>query len=107
MIMFKKCIECGGKLEKVSVKREKIELEAWKCSKCGEEYYPSEQITKFEIMTGRMKKYVRKARIVGMSIVVTIPKELTEKYDIEQGELLYFEPRKEGLLLKPIETAKR
>jgi DNA-directed RNA polymerase subunit M/transcription elongation factor TFIIS len=105
--MIRKCIECGGRLEKVSVKREGVSLEAWKCSKCGEEYYSSEQVTKYEIMTGKMKKYVRKARIIGMSIVVTIPKELTEKYDIDQGELLYFEPKKDGLLLKPIETVKR
>ena len=103
-MMIKKCIECDGEVKKSSIVKKGIVLEAWECQKCGEKYIPSREMSRYEILTGRRKTHVRKVGPIGASLKITIPKDIAEKFGIGEGELLYFEPKKEGIMMTPIDS---
>ena len=71
------------------------------CPKCGEEYFTSTELTKFDILSGR-KKMVRKFGVLGDSTIMRFPSNLIKHYKIKPGDFGIFEEVPEGILIKPL-----
>ena len=83
------CPVCESGLEETTVIRKEIKLHGFKCKKCGEVVFPSSEIFRYEVLSG--KRNVREIRKVGNSIVIGIPKSLAKDVGIKSGDLAYFE----------------
>jgi len=83
------CPICESSLEETTVIRKGIKLHGFKCNKCGEVVFPSSEVFRYEILSG--KRNVREVRKVGNSIVIGIPKNLAKNIGIKPGDLAYFE----------------
>ncbi len=89
MAEIKNCA-CGGKMADTAVERSGIKLKGLKCKKCGEIYFPSSEMMRYEILTGR-SSLVRKVRKSGDSMIVTVPKQIIEKFSVHEDDMIYFE----------------
>ena len=98
---IKKCYKCGNGIKATQCVKEGITLNCLKCTKCGEEYFTSSELIKFDIKTGR-RKMVRKFGIVGDSTVMRFPSAIIKGYSIKPGDYGLFEKRPEGILINPI-----
>jgi len=83
------CPVCESGLEETVVFRKGIKLHGFKCKKCGEVVFPSSEVFRYEVLSG--KRNVREIRKVGNSIVKGIPKHLAKDVGIKAGDLDYFE----------------
>ncbi len=90
-----KCPICKGKMEKIkdNITQDKVDFEAYKCSKCKEELMNLQQLKKLA------KKYreLRKSKEItfskwGNSIGIRIPSEYVDAFNIKAG--------KQGILTK-------
>lgn len=102
MMTMEKCVICGGMLGKHSEISEGVLIRGWKCKKCGEGFFPSTEMLRWEVLTGRRKKFARKVRCVGTSKVVTLPEEIIAKENIHESDFILFQKIKQGILLKII-----
>ncbi len=98
---MKTCYKCKEKLKVATIIREGIKLNCMRCSKCGEEYFTSTELIKFDILTGR-RTLVRKFGSLGDSTIMRIPPKILKDYKIKPGDFGVFEERPEGILIKPI-----
>ena len=98
---MKTCYKCNSDVKVAKCVKEKIELDCMKCSKCGEEYFTSSELVKFDILTGR-RKMVRKFGALGDSTIMRLPPKLLKDYKIKPGDYAVFEEVAEGILIKPI-----
>ncbi|MBI5061571.1 MAG: AbrB/MazE/SpoVT family DNA-binding domain-containing protein [Candidatus Aenigmarchaeota archaeon] len=81
--------ECGG-----TMKRTRIEImpdlfsEGYKCAKCGETEFTEEQMRKaLRVKEKAIKIMVtRRLGMVGESVILRIPKEVTERMNLKEGE---------------------
>ncbi len=95
------CYKCNGKVKVSKCKKEGISLNCLKCIKCGEEFFTSSELVKFDILTGK-RKLIRKFGILGDSTVMRFPTKILKDYKINPGDFGVFEERPEGILIKPI-----
>jgi Zn-finger nucleic acid-binding protein len=51
---MKTCYKCNVDVKIAKCKKEEIELDCLRCPKCGEEYFTSSELTKFDLLTGRV-----------------------------------------------------
>ncbi|MBC8500586.1 MAG: hypothetical protein ISS25_03460 [Nanoarchaeota archaeon] len=98
---MEKCYKCGTNVKVDKSIKEGVALDCLKCPKCGEEYFTSSELVKFDIMTGK-RKLVRKFGVLGDSTVMRFPSKVLKNYDIKPGDYGVFENRPEGILIKPI-----
>lgn len=95
------CYRCNTAVKISKSIKEGIELNSLKCPRCGEEYFTSSELTKFDILTGR-RKMVRKFGILGDSTVMRFPPNIVKHYGIKPGDFGIFEEVPAGILIKPI-----
>ena len=95
-----KCV-CGGKLSHTSIEKNGVKLKVQKCSKCGEIYIPGSEMLKYDIIKGR-SSMVRKIRKSGDSLIVTVPKQIVEKFNVHDGDVIAFEHHEKEIKLKII-----
>lgn len=95
------CYKCKVKVKKKTVIKDGVELYCLKCPKCGEEYFTSSELMKYDILTGK-RKMIRKFGILGSSSIIRIPDKIIKKYKIKCGDFGYFEELSEGFLIKPV-----
>lgn len=95
-----RCVTCNKDLVKTTVKRRSVEMHGQKCPKCGEIYFPSSEIAKYEMLTG--KSIRRKFRESGNSIVITVPTQIVKKLNIHEDDIAIYEPEKDGFKVKVI-----
>ena len=98
---MKKCYKCGTAVKSRTCVKEGVRLHCMRCPKCGEEYFTSSELLKFDILTGR-RKLVRKFGVLGESIIVRVPDKILQEYKIKPGDYGVFEKRREGILIKPV-----
>lgn len=93
-MMIRKCIMCGGKLEKKKIDHIVYEINLGKfpafVCKCGEEYYDEETVNR---MTKKGKQLgllglAKKTKISysGKSLMVRIPKEIAKFAHLQKGK---------------------
>ncbi len=78
---------------------------AYKCQKCGEEFFTEEQAKEMGARTEELKEYVfgfkRSVTVSGRSLVISVPHELAEYLHIKQGQKIKIVPiAKEGFMVK-------
>ncbi len=97
---MKKCIVCEGDLREYSELSEEVEIKGWKCTECGETFFTSSEMLRWEVLTGRRPKEVRKVRKMGNSLMVTLPNELVRDTGIHSDDLALFKKVKDGILIE-------
>lgn len=95
------CYKCEGDLKTSQSLKEGVALHCLKCVKCGEEYFTSSELIKFDIKTGK-RKLVRKFGVLGDSMVMRFPSVILKDFKIKPGDYGIFEKKPEGILIKPI-----
>ena len=98
---LKTCYKCKSAVKIATCIKEGIKLNCLRCSKCGEEYFTSSELIKFDILTGK-RKLVRKFGILGDSTVMRLPPKIVHNYNIKPGDYALFEEKREGILIKPV-----
>ncbi|MBI3413136.1 MAG: AbrB/MazE/SpoVT family DNA-binding domain-containing protein [Candidatus Aenigmarchaeota archaeon] len=85
--------ECGKKARQAAIKYKGYEVRGWKCS-CGNDYIHPEDSLKVSKLE-KSKGVEVKVGLLGDSVIIRIPKELSEIYGIRKGSTLKLVP--EGL----------
>ena len=98
---MKKCYKCGGDIKVSKCVKEGITLNCLRCPKCGEEYFTSSELVKFDILTGK-RKLVRKFGVLGDSTIIRFPTQVLKDFKIKPGDYGVFEKKPEGILIKPV-----
>ena len=98
---MKTCYKCGTNVKIATCIKEGVTLNCLKCPKCGEEYFTSSELIKFDIKKGK-RKLIRKFGILGDSTVIRFPTEILKDYKITPEDYGVFEEKPEGILIKPI-----
>jgi hypothetical protein len=97
---MKTCYKCGTEVRAAKCVKENISLDCLKCPKCGEEYFTSSELVRFDIMTGR-REMIRKFGILGDSTIMRFPSKVLKKHRIKPGDYGVFQDRPDGILIKP------
>lgn len=85
--------ECGKMAKKSKLSYKHYEVRGWKCNKCGKEYIHPEDSLKVSRLEKLKKEKVRvKVGVVGQSMVIRIPKELSGIYGLKRGESVTLTP---------------
>ncbi len=95
------CYKCKSKVVATKCVKEGITLECLRCPSCGEEYFTSSELIKYDLLTGR-RKLTRKFGALGDSTIMRLPPKLLRDYNIKPGDYALFEERREGILIKPV-----
>lgn len=98
---MKTCYKCGTDVKIAKCVKEGVTLNCLKCPTCGEEYFTSSELIKFDIKTGK-RKLIRKFGVLGDYTVMRFPAQVLKDYKIKPGDYGVFEKRQEGILIKPI-----
>lgn len=99
------CYKCNVKVKAQVVVKDGVRLQCLKCPKCGEEYFTSSELMKYDFHTGK-RKMVRKFGVLGNSSVIRIPEDVVHNYKIKPGDYGFFEEKQEGILIKPVSASK-
>ncbi len=99
---MERCVLCKGELNPLKEQSEGIEIKGWKCAKCGETFFPSSEMLRWEVLTGKRSDLARKVRKIGNSIAVTLPKKLVKEIGIHKDDYILFEKTNRGTLLKVV-----
>lgn len=100
---MKNCYKCGVAVKSAKCVKEGITLNCMKCPKCGEEYFTSSELIRFDIKAGK-RKLVRKFGTLGDSPMIRIPAKIIHDLKIKPGDYGVFEEKPEGILIKPIQA---
>ncbi len=95
-----KCV-CGGSLKDDSLMKNGVKLSVQKCIKCGEIYIPGSEMMRYDIIKGT-SPMVRKIRKSGDSLIITVPKQIVEKFNAHDGDYITFEPNEKEVRIKII-----
>lgn len=95
-----KCI-CGGLLSQTTIEKDGVRMKAQKCKKCGEIYIAGSEMLRYDIIKGK-SSIVRKVRKSGDSLVVTVPKQVVEKFNVHDGDVIAFELNEKEIKLKVV-----
>lgn len=98
---MKKCYKCNTDVKPAKCVKDGISLKCMRCQKCGEEYFTSSELIKYDIKTGK-REMIRKFGTVGDSIVLRLPSKVLQDYKIKPGDYGVFENRSDGILIKPV-----
>ena len=99
---MERCALCKGELNPHKEESGGVEIKGWKCKKCGETFFLASEMMRWEVLTGKRSDIARKARKIGNSIVVTIPKKLVKEIGIHKDDYILFEKTDKGTLLKVV-----
>lgn len=97
-----KC-ECGGAMEKIKTSWKGIVVRGWRCKLCREEIInPVDSQKALEIEKARKEKKLKvKLRMVGKSIVVTVPSIIKEIENLKTGQEVEWSIEGKKLVLTP------
>ena len=80
-----RCIKCDDVMEKKIFTIEGIKIRGWECSKCKETVLHPEDSQKMFIFNKLKKGLSVKVGELGKSLIVRIPREVAEFYNISKG----------------------
>lgn len=98
---MKNCYKCGAEIQSTQCVKDKIKLNCMKCPKCGEEYFTSSELIKYDILSGK-RKMVRKFSTLGDSTIIRFPTSVLENYKIKAGDYGVLEEKDDGILIRPV-----
>lgn len=75
-------------------------IDGWKCSRCGEVYYDSDQAQKILILNKLKKqKFHLKLNKVRSNLILRIPKEVSDVLELEDGSEVEFSLKDDDKIL--------
>lgn len=98
---LKTCYRCGAGLREATILKEGVPLYCMRCPSCGEEYFTSSELIRFDILTGR-RSDVRTFGTLGDSTILRLPPAIVARYGIKPKDLAVFEERSDGILIRPV-----
>ena len=98
---MKTCYKCGSNVKSAKCIKEGVTLNCMRCPKCGEEYFTSSELLKFDIKTGK-RKLIRKFGILGDSTTIRLPSQIIKEHNIKPGDYGIFENKPDGIFIKPV-----
>jgi len=98
---MKTCYKCKVSVKEAEIIKDGVKLKCLKCPKCGEEYFTSSELVKYDILRGK-RKLVRKFGTLGVSSIIRVPEKVIKDFNIKSGDYGVFEERPDGILIKPI-----
>ncbi|MBS3098417.1 AbrB/MazE/SpoVT family DNA-binding domain-containing protein [Candidatus Woesearchaeota archaeon] len=98
---MKTCYKCKTNVKEATVVKDGIKLKCLKCPKCGEEYFTSSELIRYDILTGK-RRLVRKFGTLGVSQIIRVPDKVIKDFKIKPGDYGIFEERPDGILIKPL-----
>ncbi|MDD9953324.1 MAG: AbrB/MazE/SpoVT family DNA-binding domain-containing protein [Candidatus Woesearchaeota archaeon] len=98
---MKTCYECNIPVKKAVHNEGGVALNCLLCPKCGEKYFVSSEIVKWEILSGK-RKNIRKFGTLGDSTIIRLPQKILEQFSITAGDYGLFEKHQDGILVKPV-----
>ena len=98
---MKTCYKCGTDVKTAKCIKEGVSLDCLRCPECGEEYFTSSELIKFDILTGK-RKLVRKFGVLGDSTIMRFPTKVLKDYNIKPGDYGVLEERPDGILIRPV-----
>ena len=101
---MERCAICKGELTEHKEKMDAVEVRGLRCTKCGETFFSSSELLRWEIMSGKRKDNVRKIRKIGNSLTITLPSVFVKSDDISDNDLAIFKKKKNGYLIQIIHT---
>ena len=99
---MKKCM-CGGALKETVIEKNGVKLRVQKCGSCSEIYIPGSEMLRYDIIKGK-SALSRKIRRSGDSLIVTVPKQIVEQFNVHDGDMIAFEPAKDEIKVKIVHT---
>lgn len=85
--------DCGGWKKPAVFKVEGFEVRGWKCQKCGDIEYSDDINKVLTLKRLRQSPIEVKAREVGNTEILTIPREVTQLMSIKRGRRLLIRPK--------------
>ncbi|MBC8444010.1 AbrB/MazE/SpoVT family DNA-binding domain-containing protein [Candidatus Woesearchaeota archaeon] len=96
--MKKKCTKCQKRMKELKAKTpEGFSYNYFKCDSCGEEILDMNQLHNVAEKYREMKKFHAKLSKWGMSLGLRIPKELVDRYNLNNREEVIMIPEKKGI----------
>ncbi len=90
------CSACNDKMSKTRVTIQGVSVRAWECKKCKETLLHPEDAQKVLVLNKLRQGISVKVGKLGESLMVRLPKELTQFYRIEKGEDLILKGENES-----------
>lgn len=90
---------CGGTVSNTTIEKNGVKMKVQKCNKCGEIYVPGSEMLRYDIIKGK-SSIVRKIRKSGDSLIVTVPRQIVEKFGVHDGDFIAFESHDKEIKLK-------
>ena len=81
-----KCTNCNTLMKKKQLLVEGVNIRGWECSKCKETVLHQEDAQKMFVFNKLKRGLSVKIGSLGQSLVMRIPKEVAEFYNITKGE---------------------
>ena len=99
---MKVCSECDKKMNEMEgATPEGVKYKYYKCGNCNEEVVDMKQLHNVAEKYRIMKKYRVKLSKWGLSLGIRIPKELVNKYKLNDDGEVSIIPEKDGILIIP------
>jgi len=98
---MKTCYRCGAAVKPFTTTKRGVTLQGERCTACGEEFFTSGELLKFEALTAKKKRYRTFGRL-GKSTIIRFPDDVLARFKIKPGDLGLFETTKEGILIRPL-----
>ena len=80
-----KCIKCNDIMKKKELVVEGIKVRGWECTKCNETVLHPEDAQKMFVFNKLKKGLQVKVGSLGQSLIIRVPKEAAEFYEITKG----------------------
>ena len=93
------CYKCEAKVKAATVNKEGVRLRCLRCPKCGEEYFTSSELIKYDILKGK-RSLVRKFGQLGDSVIMRVAQKILKDLGVKPGDYGVFEERKDGIFIK-------
>jgi len=93
-----KCF-CGGVTNDTKILKNGVKMKVQKCAKCGEIYVSGSEMLRYDIIKGK-SSIARKIRKSGDSLIVTMPKQIVDKFGVHNGDFVAFEPNEKEIKIK-------
>ena len=81
-----KCVNCNAVMKKKELVVEGIKVRGWECHKCNEAVLHPEDAQKMFIFNKLKKGLQIKVGSLGQSLIIRVPKEAAEFYEITKGK---------------------
>ena len=90
---------CGGQTSDTTILKDGVKMKSQKCAKCGETYISGSEMLRYDILKGK-SSMARKIRKSGDSLIVTVPKQIIEKFGVHDGDVASFEQDEKEIKMK-------